>query len=64
MRWLAMLKALPPWRQAVYWIAVIGMFAVLIWDIADKGAQYTTVLFLVFLVVAVWALRFNKRIVG
>jgi hypothetical protein len=48
-------------RQGVYWIALIGMFAVLIWDIADKGAQYTTVLFLVFLVIAVWALRFPAR---
>jgi hypothetical protein len=64
MRWLAMLEALPPWRQAVSWIAVIGMVAVLIWDIADKGAQSTTALFLVLLVIAVWALRFTKRIVG
>ena len=62
MKWLAMLEALPPWRQAVYWIAVIGMFAVLIWDIVDKDAQYTTVIFLVLLVIAVWALRFRKRV--
>jgi hypothetical protein len=60
MKWLAMLKALPTWRQGVYWIAVIGMFAVLIWDIADKGAQYTTPLFLVLLVIAVWALRWRN----
>ena len=60
MKWLAMLKALPPWRQAVYWIAVIGMLAVLIWDIVDKEVQYTTALFLVFLVIAVWALRWRN----
>ena len=62
MKWLAMLKAQPPWRQAVYWIAVIGMFAVLIWDIVDQDAQYTTVIFLVLLVISVWALRFQKRV--
>ena len=28
MKWLAMLKALPAWRQAVYWIAVIGLFGI------------------------------------
>ena len=60
MKWLAMLKALPAWRQGVYWIAVIGMFAVLIWDIADKDAQYTTPVFLVLLVIAVWALRWRN----
>ena len=60
---MAMLKALPPWRQAVYWIAVVGLFAMLIWDVVDKEAQYTTALFLVFLVIAVWALRFPKRLV-
>jgi len=62
MKWLAMLKALPPWRQAVYWIAVIGLFAMLIWDIVDKSAQFTTPLFLVFLVMAVWALRWHNPI--
>ena len=41
MKWVAMLKALPPWRQAVYWIAVVGLFAMLIWDIVDKSAQFT-----------------------
>ena len=63
MKWLAMLKALPPWRQTIYWIAIVGMVAVLVWDIADKEAQYTTAIFLVFLVVAIWALRFPKRAV-
>jgi hypothetical protein len=61
MKWVAMLKALPPWRQAVYWVAIIGLFAMLIWDILDKDAQYTTALFLVFLVIAVWALRWPAR---
>jgi hypothetical protein len=55
-----MLKALPAWRQGVYWIAVIGMFAVLIWDIVDKSAQFTTAVFL--LVIAVWALRWRNPI--
>ena len=32
-------------------------------DVVDKEAQYTTALFLVFLVIAVWALRFPKRLV-
>ena len=62
MKWLAMLKALPAWRQAVYWIAVIGLFAMLVWDIVDKSAQFTTALFLIFLVVAVWALRWHNAI--
>lgn len=60
MKWLAMLRALPAWRQGVYWIAVIGLFAMLIWDIVDQGAQYTTALFLIFLVIAVWALRWRN----
>ena len=42
--------------------AVIGLFAMLVWDIVDKSAQFTTALFLIFLVVAVWALRWHNAI--
>ena len=61
MGWLSTLRTLPVWRQAVYWLAVIGAFALLIWDIADAGAQYTTVGVLVLVGIATVALRAPNR---
>lgn len=61
MGWLSTLRTLPVWRQVVYWLAVIGAFGLLIWDIADKGAQYTTVGVLVLVGIATIALRAPDR---
>ncbi len=52
-----MFRSLPPWRQVVYVIAVIGALALLIWDIVDKDAQYTTLGAVVLIVIAAVALR-------
>ena len=52
-----MLRSLPLWRQAVYVIALIGALALLVWDVVDQDAQYTTVGFFVLIAIAVLALR-------
>ncbi len=57
MGWLRLLRTLPPWRQAVYWVASIAALALVGWDIADKGAQYTSIVALALVVVATVALR-------
>jgi hypothetical protein len=57
MRWVTLFRSIPPWRQVVYVIAVVGAFALLIWDIADQSAQYTTVGVLVLVGIATLALR-------
>ena len=57
MRWLRRLRTLPPWRQAIYWIASIAALALVIWDIVDKGAQYTSVVVLALVVIATVALQ-------
>ena len=61
MGWLKDLRALPPWRQAVYWITSTAALALVIWDIADKAAQYTSIAVLVLIVIATVALRAPKR---
>jgi hypothetical protein len=60
-RWLRTLRTLPPWRQAVYWIASIAALALAIWDIADKGAQYTSVVVLALVAIATVALQAPDR---
>ncbi len=57
MGWLRLLRTLPPWRQAVYWVASIAALALVVWDIADKGAQYTSIVALALVVIATVALR-------
>ena len=57
MRWLRDLRTLPPWRQALYWLASIAALALVIWDIADQRAQYTSIVVIALLVIATVALR-------
>ena len=57
MGWLRDLRTLPPWRQAVYWLASIAALALVIWDIADQGAQYTSIVVVALAVIATVALR-------
>jgi hypothetical protein len=57
MGWLRLLRTLPPWRQAVYWLASIAALALVIWDIVDKGARYTSIAVVVLVVIATAALR-------
>ena len=57
MGWLRLLRTLPPWRQAVYWFASIAALALVVWDIANKGAQYTSIVALALAVIATVALR-------
>jgi len=61
MSWLRLLRTLPPWRQAVYWLASIAALALVIWDIVDESAQYTSIAVLVLVVVATIALRAPDR---
>jgi hypothetical protein len=56
-RWLRDLRTLPPWRQALYWLASIAALALVIWDIADQGARYTSIVVLALVVIATVALR-------
>ena len=57
MGWLRTLRTLPPWRQAVYWFASIAALALVVWDIVDEGAQYTSIVALALVVIATIALR-------
>ena len=57
MRWLRDLRTLPPWRQALYWLASIAALALVIWDIADQGARYTSIVVFALVVIATVALR-------
>jgi amino acid permease len=56
-RWLRDLRTLPPWRRAVYWLASIAALALVVWDIADQGAQYTSIVVIALVVIATVALR-------
>jgi hypothetical protein len=60
-RWLMLLRTLPPWRQAVYWVASITALALVIWDIVDKGAQYTSIVAVALIIIATAALRAPNR---
>ena len=57
MRWLRDLRTLPPWHQALYWLASIAALALVIWDIADQRARYTSIVVIALLVIATVALR-------
>jgi hypothetical protein len=56
-RWLRDLRTLPPWRQAVYWLASIAALGLVIWDIVDEGAQYGSIVVVALVVIATIALR-------
>jgi hypothetical protein len=56
-RWLRDLRTLPPWRQAVYWLASIAALGLVIWDIVDKGAHYGSIVVVALVVIATIALR-------
>jgi hypothetical protein len=60
-RWLRILRTLPPWRQAVYWLASVAALALVIWDIVDEGAQYTSIVVLALVAIATVALRAPNR---
>jgi hypothetical protein len=60
-RWLKLLRTLPPWRQAVYWVASIAALALVIWDFVDEGAQYTSIVVLALVVIGTVALRAPSR---
>jgi di/tricarboxylate transporter len=60
-RWLRLLRTLPPWRQAVYWLASIVALALVIWDIVDKSAQYTSIVVFALVVIATVALQAPDR---
>ncbi|HEX8855713.1 MAG TPA: hypothetical protein VF752_08925 [Thermoleophilaceae bacterium] len=47
---------MPPWRQAVYWLASIAALGLVIWDIVDKSAQYTSIVVIALIVIATVAL--------
>jgi hypothetical protein len=49
------------WRKAVYWLASIAALALVVWDIADKGAQYTSIVVIALVVIATVALRAPTR---
>jgi hypothetical protein len=59
--WMRLLRTLPPWRQAVYWLASIAALALVIWDIVDEDAHYTSIAVLALVVVATIALRAPDR---
>jgi hypothetical protein len=46
-------RNLPPWRLAVYAVCITAVFGLVIWDLVDKAAQYTTVAVVVLLAIAI-----------
>ena len=64
MGWLRVLRTLPPWRQAVYWVASIAALALVVWDFVDKSAQYTSIVVFALVVIATIALRAPNRRTG
>lgn len=46
-------RHIAPWRQVVYAICTLGVFALVIWDIVDQSAQYSTLLVIVLLAIAI-----------
>ena len=46
-------RNLPPWRLAVYVVCITAVFGLVIWDLVDKAAQYTTVAVVVLLAIAI-----------
>jgi hypothetical protein len=61
MRWLRVLRTLPPRRQAVYWITSLAALALVIWDIVDQAAQYTSIVVVVLIVIATVTLQAPNR---
>lgn len=61
MAWVKRLRTLPPWRQWVYVAAAVLALVLAVWDIADEGAQYTTVAVLVLVAIASISLRAPTR---
>lgn len=61
MGWIERLRSLPLWRQAVYVVFLVAAAVLLVWDIVDKEAQYTTVAFFACIAIAAVALRAPNR---
>ena len=46
-------RQIAPWRQVVYVICTLGVFGLVIWDLLDESAQYSTLLVIVLLAIAI-----------
>ena len=46
-------RQIAPWRRVVYAVCVLGVIALVVWDLVDESAQYTTVGVIVLLVIAI-----------
>ena len=46
-------RQIAPWRQLVYAICVLGVVALVIWDLVEESAQYTTVGVIVLIAIAI-----------
>ena len=46
-------RNLATWRQVVYAVCILVAFALLVWDIVDQAAQYTSVGIVVLIAIAV-----------
>jgi len=46
-------RQIAPWRQVVYAICVLGVIALVVWDVVDESAHYTTVGVIVLLAIAI-----------
>ena len=46
-------RQIAPWRQLVYAICVLGVVALVIWDLVAESAQYTAVGVIVLIAIAI-----------
>ena len=46
-------RQIAPWRQLVYAICVLGVVALVIWDLVEESAQYTAVGVIVLIAIAI-----------
>ena len=46
-------RQIAPWRQVVYAICVLGVIALVVWDVVDESAHYTTIGVIVLLAIAI-----------
>jgi hypothetical protein len=46
-------RLIAPWRQFVYAICILGVFALVVWDLVDQSAQYTAIGIIVLLAIAI-----------
>jgi hypothetical protein len=46
-------RQIAPWRQVVYAVCVLAVIALVVWDLVDESAQYTTVGVVLLLAIAI-----------